>query len=116
MVPMPCASCAAAAAIASSRRSPGMNVDTARRTNAVFVARSRSHALVDIANRIVRAMLTARLSATRNPRSAMSPSQESLQETAVHLQGRSGDVRGGVGEQECAGAAELVRIAVAAGR
>jgi hypothetical protein len=32
-----------------------MNADTDRRTNAVFVARSRSHALVDIANSMLRA-------------------------------------------------------------
>ena len=61
IVSMPRASCAAAAVIASSSRSPGMKVDTDRRTNAVFVARSRSHALVDIASRIFRARLTAAL-------------------------------------------------------
>jgi len=33
-----------------------MNVDTDRRTNAVFVARSRSHAFVDIAKRALRAI------------------------------------------------------------
>jgi hypothetical protein len=38
MVPLPCVCCALAAAIASSSRSPGMKVDTDRRTNAVFVA------------------------------------------------------------------------------
>ena len=38
MVPMPCVSCAADASIASSSRSPGMKVDTDRRTNAVLVA------------------------------------------------------------------------------
>ena len=56
MVPMPCVCCAAAAAIASSSRSPGMKVDTDRRTNAVLVACSRSHALVDSARRSFRAM------------------------------------------------------------
>ena len=56
---MPCACCAAAAAIASSSRSPGMNVDTDRRTNAVRVARSRSHAFVDIASSTFLATLTA---------------------------------------------------------
>src|SRR5471030_350515 len=55
MVLMPCASCTAAAAMASSRRSPGMKADTDRRTNAVFVARSRSQALVDIASNNLRA-------------------------------------------------------------
>ena len=39
-----------AACSASSIVSPGMNADTARRTNAAFVARSRSHALVDPAS------------------------------------------------------------------
>ena len=43
--------------MASSSFSPGMKVDTDRRTNAVLVARSRSHAFVDIARRILRATL-----------------------------------------------------------
>ena len=43
-------------AIASSSRSPGMNFDTERRTNAVFVARSRSHAFVDMRAGALRAI------------------------------------------------------------
>src|SRR4051794_26111792 len=99
---MPRDSCAAAASIASSSRSPGMNVDTDRRTNAVLVARSRSHALVDIASRIFRATLIARvhvrMKAGRRPRAAIgsakavtrtaqsATSQEALDQPAVHLE------------------------------
>src|SRR6185503_7383850 len=57
IVRMPWRSCPAAAVMASSSRSPGMNAETERRTNAVRVARSRSHALVDIARRALRARL-----------------------------------------------------------
>ena len=46
---------ARAAVSASSSRSPGMNADTERRTNVVFVAWSRSHALVDAASSSLRA-------------------------------------------------------------
>src|SRR5262249_49343741 len=46
--------------MASSRRSPGMKLETDRRTNAVFVARSRSHALVDNARSSLRASPTQR--------------------------------------------------------
>src|SRR5687768_7636827 len=58
MVPIPSCSCARAAASASSSRSPGMNADTERRTNVVFVAWSRSHALVDAASSSRRAIDT----------------------------------------------------------
>ena len=39
----------------------GVVVETDRRTNAVFVACSRSHALVDIASKSLRAMLILRI-------------------------------------------------------
>src|SRR5947207_686689 len=142
MVPMPRACCAAAAAIASSRRSPGMNVDTDRRTNAVFVARSRSHRLVERASRASRARLILRIagcglriglwiseSAMRNPRSAMwrsamwrsamwrsATSQQSLDQSAVDLHRRAGDVGRRAGKQKGADAAEVVRRAVASER
>src|SRR6186713_1425323 len=48
----PCGLIARAASIASSIRSPGMNFTTERRTNAVFVARSRIQAFVDAARSI----------------------------------------------------------------
>ncbi len=51
---MPCGLSAFAASIASSTRSPGMNLTTDRRTNAVFVARSRIQAFVDAQSRALR--------------------------------------------------------------
>ena len=54
MVLMPCGFSAFAASIASSTRSPGMNFTTDRRTNAVFVARSRMKAFVDAHSRALR--------------------------------------------------------------
>src|SRR5258708_27587261 len=95
MVPMPCPCCVCAAPIASSRRSPGMNVDTDRRTNAVLVARSRSHALVDIANRILRAIDIA-LSLVLS----LEPSDLRLDESPVDLDRGARDVRRPVGQQE----------------
>src|ERR1700686_1110068 len=97
IVATPWACCAAAAPIASSSRSPGMKVDTDRRTNAVFMARSRSHALVDIASKTLRAMLIERMS------------QKPFDEAAVDLHRGAGDVRSGFREQKSADAAEFVR-------
>ena len=100
MVPMPRACCAAAAAIASSSRSPGMKVDTERRTNAVFVARSRSQ----------------RVGGHREERFAGERSQQSLDQAAIHLQRGAGDVRRGLESRNAPSAAEIVRLAVAADR
>ena len=57
MVLIPCGLSACAASIASSIRSPGMNFTTERRTNAVFIARSRIHTFVDAASRAFRIKL-----------------------------------------------------------
>src|SRR5437867_1186894 len=107
-----------------------MNVETDRRTKAVFVARSRSHRLVDMASRSFRATLILRTSDVglrrlriwhepssseiRNPRSAVS--QQSLDETAVDLHRRARHVRRGIREQKRADAAELVWRAIPADR
>src|SRR5437867_8076918 len=99
---MPCACCCAAAPIASSSRSPGMNLETERRTKAVRVARSRSQRLVESASNALRAMLIT--------------SKKSFDESAVDLNRRSVDIRGRVGQQERADAAEFARVAVAAER
>ena len=48
--------------MASSSRSPGMNFETERRTNAVRVARSRSQRLVDSASRAFLATLISAMS------------------------------------------------------
>src|SRR5215510_2287505 len=56
MAPTPSVCWADAASIASSKRSPGIKAETERRTNAVFVARSRSHAFVDSASSSFRAI------------------------------------------------------------
>jgi hypothetical protein len=61
IVPMPSGCCRLAAAIASSMRSPGMNADTERRTNAAFVARSRIQTLVDAARRSLREILIVKI-------------------------------------------------------
>src|SRR5215471_7741105 len=84
MVSMPWRSCDAAAVIASSSRSPGMNVDTDRRTKAVFVALSRSHAFVDAARRSFRARLTGcRLTALPSPLQNMRTSVRSWRNVFV---------------------------------
>ena len=57
MVLIPCGLSACAASIASSIRSPGMNLTTERRTKAVFVARSRIHTFVEAASRAFRIKL-----------------------------------------------------------
>src|SRR5690348_14461570 len=109
-----------------------MNLDTDRRTNAVFVARSRSHRLVLAASRILRATdMTLRIadcglrtadwqlgiqSAIRNPQSELSVSQNTFDQTAVNLHGRPGDVRRGIGQQERRGASEIVGLPVSADR
>src|SRR5687768_2593451 len=54
---MPSPAVALAAASMSSKDSPGMNFDTARRTNGSFVPLARIHWLSEIFNRAVRAML-----------------------------------------------------------
>src|SRR5262245_15307008 len=99
--------------MASSSRSPGMNVETDRRTNAVFVARSRSQALVDIARRTFRAIPMLR---GGGPFQAAEWSEQTLDHAAVDLDRGAGDIRRSVGQQERADAPELVGIAVTAER
>src|SRR5687767_15988573 len=107
---MPCGARSRAARSASSRSSPGMNRATDRRTKAVFVARSRSHALVEAARR------TFRINDMGSRARAGTSSQDVPNRPAVDLDGGPCHVDGGLGQQERADASELVPFAVSAER
>ena len=75
---------------------------TDRRTNAAFVARSRSQALVDAASSAFRITLIEEarvLSSSLDP-ARLGTSEHALDEPAVDLHGRAGHVRRGVRQQE----------------
>src|ERR1700733_12425561 len=100
---MPCVLLRTAAPIASSSRSPGMNRDTERITNGVFVARFRSQELADAPSSTVRTMDTGCL-------------EQAPDQAAIDLQRRSRDVGRSVGQQERRHTSELVRLSVATHR
>src|SRR6188474_2776534 len=108
MVDIPCRFNSAAARSASSICSPGMNRETDRRTNAVFVARSRSHAFVDPESSTFRIIDMHRARGLGLKAQGSDASQYASDQPTVHLHGSARHVRRGIGEEKRAGAAKLV--------
>src|SRR5215207_6246699 len=104
LIPSRFSSCAARNA--SSIVSPGMKRETDFRTNAALVARSRSHAFVDPASSTFRITDITTLSLL-----GLLPLEDAPDLSAVHLHGRTGHVRGRIGQQERSHAAELIDVA-----